>query len=247
MTLPLWVADAAEVFWRETGGEEAFPRELRRPLAHALPVGLVLLPRLRLRAVDDWLQRQRIGCALDTTDRALRACLIARRGQGLIFLDGADPPDEQRFSLAHELAHYLREYWLPRRATSARLGPAILDVLDGRRAPQREERIDALVARIELGYHVHLLDRAPDGAVVSAAVAHAERAADLLAYELLAPAARVLRALPGDAAPARRDAATRQLIAAFGLPEAQAARYAALLVPAPTASAGLLRRLGLVP
>ncbi len=53
MTLPLWVAAAAEAFWQEAGEPESFPRELRRPLARALPVGLVLLPRLRLRAVDD--------------------------------------------------------------------------------------------------------------------------------------------------------------------------------------------------
>lgn len=245
MTLPLWVAAAAEAFWQEAGEPESFPRELRRPLARALPVGLVLLPRLRLRAVDDWLRRQRIGCALEAADRALRACLIARHGQGLIFLDGTDPPDEQRFSLAHELAHYLRDYWLPRREASARLGAAILEVLDGRRAAQREERIDALVARIELGYHVHLLARTPEGAAADATVARAERAADLLAYELLAPAAVVLRALPDTEPRARRTTATRQLRDTFGLPAVQAAQYATLLVALPAPSDGLLRRLGL--
>lgn len=245
MTPPLWVTAAAEAFWREAGELEAFPRELRRPLARALPVGLVLLPRLRLRAVDDWLRRQRIGCALETTDRALRACLIARHGQGLIFLDGTDPPDEQRFSLAHEIAHYLRDYWLPRRDASARLGPAILEVLDGRRAAQRDERIDALVARIELGYHVHLLDRTPEGAAADATVARAERAADLLAYELLAPSAAVLREVPDTEPRVRRATATRQLRDTFGLPTAQATQYAALLVALPAPSDGLLRRLGL--
>lgn len=245
MTLPLWVTTAAKAFWREAGEPETFPRELRRPLAYALPVGLVLLPHLRLETVDDWLRRQRIGCALETTDRALRACLIARHGQGVIFLDGTDPPDEQRFSLAHELAHYLRDYWLPRREASARLGPAILDVFDGRRAAQRDERIDALVARIELGYHVHLLDRTPAGAAADATVARAERAADLLAYELLAPAATVLRALSDTDPRARRATAARHLRDTFGLPAGQAAQYAALLVPLPAPSDGLLRRLGL--
>lgn len=246
MTRPLWVMDAAEAFWRAAGEAEPFPRDLRRPLAYALPVGLVLLPRLRLRAVDDWLRHQQIRCVLDLGDRALRACLIARQGQGVIFIDGGDPPDEQRFSLAHELGHYLREYWLPRGEASARLGPAILDVLDGRRAPQRDERIDALLARIELGYHVHLLDRAPDGGPKDATVTRAEHEADLLAYELLAPATAVLRDLPDDPR-SSRVAATDRLHRHYGLPVAQASRYAALLVPPPATSDGLLRRLGLVP
>ena len=246
MTRPVWVAEAAEGFWRAAGEKEAFPRELRRPLAHALPVGLVLLPRLRLQAVDDWLRGQRIGCALDTTDRPLRACLVARRGQGLIFLDGTDPPDEQRFSLAHELAHYLRDYWQPRREAASRLGPAILAVLDGERPPRTEERIDALVARLPLGYHVHLLERTPAGGAGSARIARAERDADLLACELLAPAAAVLRDLSGDDPHGRRVAATGRLRDTFGLPAAQAARYAALLLPPPPPSDALLRRLGLV-
>ena len=244
MTIPLWVSETAELFWAAAGAPESFPRELCRPIAYALPVGTVALPRLRLSGVDDWLRRQRIICGLAAPDRALRACLIARRGQGLIFLDGTDPADERRFSLAHELAHFLRDYWLPRRQAGDRLGPAILEVLDGARPPQPEERIDAVLARVEIAYHVHLLDRAPDGAVVSVAVADAERSADLLAYELLAPAASVLRDLPGGEARERRAAVAARLAGAFGLPPAQAARYAALLVPMPAASDSLLRRLG---
>lgn len=247
MTRPAWVLSVAEAFWREAGASEPFPRALRGPIADALPVAIVLLPRLRLRGVDDWLLGQAIRCALGAVDRPLRACLVARRGQGLIFLDGTDPPDEQRFSLAHELAHYLRDYWLPRREAVARLGPPILAVLDGERPPGAEERIDALVARVPLGLHVHLLGRDPGGAA-DPAVARAERDADLLACELLAPAEVVLRALPGDDPQARRAAATDRLRDQFGLPQAQAARYAATLIPQPAPmSDALLRRLGLTP
>ena len=248
MTRPAWVSGATAAFWREAGAEEPFPRTLRGPIADALPVAIVLLPRLRLRGVDDWLRAQAISCVLGVADRPLRACLVARRGQGLIFLDGADPPDEQRFSLAHELAHYLRDYWLPRGAAVARLGPPILAVLDGERAAGADERIDALVARIPLGYHVHLLAREPGGAAANPTVARAERDADLLAYELLAPAEAALRDLSGDDPQTRRAAATARLREQFGLPTAQAAAYAATLIPQPLATSdALLRRLGLVP
>lgn len=236
---------------RRFGGRRARKNRSRASYAARSPTpcrwGWFSCPGCAWGGVDDWLRRQEIRCALGLADRPLRACLVARHEQGLIFIDGTDPPDEQRFSLAHELAHYLRDYWLPRREASARLGPAILGVLDGERPPRRDERIDALVARVELGYHVHLLDRAPDGAVASAAVGRVERNADLLAYELLAPAAAVLRDLSGADPRERRAAATRRLCDTFGLPTAQAAQYAALLVALPAPSDGLLRRLGLTP
>jgi Zn-dependent peptidase ImmA (M78 family) len=39
---------------------------------------------------------------------------MARAGHGFISLDGSDADDERRFSLAHELAHFLLDYQDPR-------------------------------------------------------------------------------------------------------------------------------------
>src|SRR5947209_7799628 len=119
MITPFWVQELASAFWAEAG-DEAFPRSLRAPMARALPLSIVSLPDLRVRHIDGWLRRQSVLCALEAHDRALRACLVAFRGHGLIFLDGGDPLDEQRFSLAHELAHFLRDYQQPRARASER-------------------------------------------------------------------------------------------------------------------------------
>lgn len=247
MTIPIWATEAADAFWRAAGENEPFPRDLRQPIALALPVAIVSLPRLRLSGVDGWLRRQGIARGLDGRDRPLRACLVARRGQGLIFLDGTDPADEQRFSLAHEAAHYLRDYWLPRQRAVERLGPAALEVLDGDRPPDPGERIDAVLSRVELGYHVHLLDRAPDGVIEDGTVALAERSADLLGCELLAPAEWALRDLAPLPYPQRREELARRLAGEFGLPAAQAVAHAARLLPPPAAEGSFLRRLGFAP
>ncbi|HEY7065730.1 MAG TPA: ImmA/IrrE family metallo-endopeptidase [Chloroflexota bacterium] len=247
MSTPFWVSEAAAEFWERAGSAEPFPRNLRTPIAYALPLSIVLLPRLRVAGLDAWLRRLSVPCGIAVGDRPLRACLVARYGQGFIFVDGTDPADEQRFSLAHEAAHFLRDYWQPRTIAADRLGPEIFAVLDGERPPRPAERVHAVLASVQLGYHVHFMERTADGHVASADVDRAEHDADRLAFELLAPADAVLAAAAAVPPAERHAAVTRLLHATYGLPTTPAAQYAALLAPAPPRADPFLRRLGLVP
>lgn len=243
MRLPLWIGETAEAFWRVGGDPGPFPRDLRAPIAWGLPVAILQLPRLRLRSIDDWLRSRGVSCSLDGGDRALRACLVARGGQGFIFLEGSDPEDEQRLSLAHELAHYLRDYWQPRQRVREQLGPAALEVIDGARAARPAEEVHALLARTPLGYQVHLLDRTADGDYLTPATARTERAADLLAYELLAPE-DLLRQAVADLPTAKHPEHAEELLRSrYGLPPRPARAYAALLFAPPEAANPLLRHL----
>lgn len=240
MIVPLWAAELADAFWELAGFREPFPRNLRRPVARALPMPIISLPQLWLRDVLDWLQRRHIACHCTASDRRLHACLVARQGEAWVFLDGADPENEQRLSLAHELAHFLRHYWHPRRVACRKFGEQILEVLDGSRPPTRAERVHALLASVPIGFHLHLLERDPEGGLSPETVLAAEDEADRLAYELLAPAEEVLsRARPHPGA-----GVVELLRCDFGLPAAHALRYAALLFP-PAPADPLLRRLGL--
>ncbi len=242
MSVPLWVAQLARSFWMAAGRSEAYPRELRRSIARALPVSIVLLARLRLDGVRAWLHDNGIACPCEERDRPLRACLVATRGHGLIFLDGTDPAEEQRFSLAHELAHFLRHYWQPRSRAVQRLGPEIAEVFDGERSPSHQERLHALLGNASLGCHLHLMRREPRSEVRNPTIQRAEAEADQLAFELLAPAGEVLARTRGGSAEVRRARAVELLEREFGLPREQAAQYAQLLLP-PVREDPLLRRL----
>jgi hypothetical protein len=243
MSVPLWVAELVRTFWAAAGTTEPFPRNLRRPCFRALPVSIILLSRLRLDGVRTWLRENGIHCPCEETDRPLRACLVAHHGHGLIFLDGTDEEDEQRFSLAHELAHFLRHYWQPRQVACRRLGEQIVQVFDGERAPTLQERLHALLRNAPLGFHLHLMLRGPRREIPTTAVARAEEEADLVAYELLAPAADVLaRCGQVQDQGARRAWLVEVLQTDFGLPQQQAADYGRLLLP-PVQEDPLLRRL----
>lgn len=231
MRTPLWVTETADTFWEMAGEPEAFPRDLRVPIANALPLTVVLLPKLRVSSVDDWLEQWSIPCNVSIQDRALRACLVARYGHGIVFLDGADPEDEQRFSLAHELAHFLRDYWQPRERVVERIGPAALEVLDGQRAARHDERTHAFLSGIPIGYHVHLMDRTAEGGFGSPSTDAAESGADLLAYELLAPATSVLESVDGNATGLAVGELSSLLQASYGLPSVAADRYSSKFIP----------------
>jgi hypothetical protein len=221
----VWCARLAEAFWASAGPPPPFPRDLAHAL-DAVPLSVVRLPGASGAAVRAWFARVSIAVPLDEPDRPLRACLVAWRGEGFAFLDARDPPAEQAFSLAHELAHFLRDYLTPREVVTARLGSRALEVLDGARPPTPDERVHAVLRNVALGPFAHLLRRDDSGRPLTPAERDAEDAADRLAFELLAP----LDAL-GDLLD--RASLFARLTTEFGLPPEPARKYAALLLPEP--------------
>jgi Zn-dependent peptidase ImmA (M78 family) len=109
---------------------------------------------------------------------------VADRGVALMLLDANDSDDEQRFSLAHELAHLLLHYLRPRREALAVLGPDILPVLDRRRAARPTERFAAAMRRVHLRPYQHAMERPGH---MRPEVSAMEYEADAGAMELLCP------------------------------------------------------------
>ncbi|HEY7030663.1 MAG TPA: ImmA/IrrE family metallo-endopeptidase [Thermomicrobiales bacterium] len=217
-----WLVELGDRFWSAAGGPTAPPRDLQGAVSLSLPVTTVTLPALALGRVERWLLARGIEHRFDADNRRLRGCLVATRGHGFVFVDGADAEDERRFTLAHEVAHFLMDYELPRERAIRVLGEGIAAVLDGERAPTGAERIDAALAACPLGLHTHLLARVGDRGARAAAF---EARTDRLAWELLAPAAEVCHLAAGDA----EGDLLGVLTSRYGLPRGEAERYARCL------------------
>jgi hypothetical protein len=197
-------------------------------VAWTAPLAVVVLPELNIAGARGWLAERGAGVQFGKDDRQLRGLLLAWRGSGVIFVDGGLPVPDRRFTVAHELGHFLLDYVEPR-ARVLRKAPDLLEVLDGHRPVTARDRTRAVLERISLGVHAHLLDRDPHGGAAWD-VEQGEDLSSRFALELLSPWRDVLatlRRLPdGLVWGGRLEAATRLLEGTFELPE-QAARVRA--------------------
>jgi len=234
---PVWVSDLAERFWAVAGGlPTRSPRDLEDAAANAGGLTCVRRSGLRVSTVVGHCRSRKVPVAFDGPDRPLRAALYCWAGFGTAFLDRDDPHDEQRFSFAHELAHFLRDYAAPRRQVERSLGAATLEVLDGLRPTTTDERLHAVLRNRPLTPHCHLMSRDPAGRPQGDDERRAEADADRLAFELLAPAELFH-------AETDREHISHRLTAEFGLPASVAGEYANLLLPPPDPVGGLIARL----
>lgn len=226
--------EAAERFWHRAQAKEPYPRALERTVLRVLPVVVVKLPGLGVRMIRRWLCERGVRVGAIAPDRGLRGGLFARGGVGVVFLDGMDTANETRFSFAHEVAHFLLDYLWPRDAVLHALGECVRDVLDGHRLPSPEERLSAVLRRVNLGVFTHLMDRDRLGRIARAGVLDAEDRADRLALELLAPRVAIVADCErhgiamGD--PASAGELRELLTSKYGLPQQCAQRYAQHLV-----------------
>lgn len=235
------IENTAQEFWVLAGGAPSYPCDIKTAITWTLPLEVYAIPGLCLKDVLAWTQRVNITLRIWGRNRRLHGCLIAYRGKGTIFYDAGDAEDEQRFTIAHELAHFLLDYQAPRQRAVKILGSSILPVLDGDRPPTRAERLHAVLSTVNLGVMSHIMER-PDEGLPTNVVIDIEDRANRLALELLAPVSRATakiappikdnvptaRHSPGEPRgfKARLAYLTQHLIADYGLPGAVASTYA---------------------
>jgi hypothetical protein len=204
-------------------------RSLEAAILLALPVAILKYGPLTISVIHSALERRGIGIRCGVDDRPLRGCLVAFGDHGIIFVDGTDPEEEQRFTLAHEAAHFVADYLEPRERAQVALGTSAREILDGRRAATNDERIYGFLSGVRVGPHVHQMARDTDFSAID------ELKADALAFELLAPSATVRALVTQLHRWDHREAAFELLTGRFGLPSSPARLYARLLYVDPDA------------
>ncbi|WP_308620298.1 ImmA/IrrE family metallo-endopeptidase [uncultured Desulfovibrio sp.] len=180
-------ATLAADFWEKSGLEYNPPCNIVEATRRATPLAIIPLPALCTSILQNWLGKRSIFISPIYKNRPLHACLVSRKGAGLLFFNSDDSPEEQRFSIAHEVAHFILDYLLPRERAVASMGEKILPVLDGEREATPDERFDALWGDVCLGTYNHLFVRGEGGGFLHYSAKRSEIEADNLALEIVAP------------------------------------------------------------
>jgi uncharacterized protein DUF955 len=204
-----------------------FPRDLAEDIPLVLPLTVVPLPGLTPRKGLEWLvSHKRSHGGLVETNDLKHGFTVAHAGVGVLFLNSADPPDEQRFTLAHEVAHFVLDHLQPRWRALRALGESIRPVLDGAQEPTVGEQLFSALERIPYRTQANFMDRNDKGRPRTGQVMESEQRADRLAFELLAPRQELLPLLNH----VGRKQLEAELISRFGLPVTEAPTYAQWLL-----------------
>jgi Zn-dependent peptidase ImmA (M78 family) len=218
-----WLEESAAVFG--TGATPRFPRNMALEIQLRLHITVVPLAHLTPESMSQWMQQRGMTHRPEEFPRGVQGCMVWDAGKGILFHDSMKDAAEQRFTLAHEASHFVLEDLLPRRRAVEVFGESILAVFNAERGPTPEERVTALFERVSLKPRSNLISRNASGHYPNGDVAEAERRADQLALELLAPAALVRPLLDG----VSELEAARHVQFRFGLPGRVAWTYVASL------------------
>lgn len=229
------IEEIAAQFW-ERARQVRQTRNIFEAAKLVLPVEIVFISDLNLLKVKQWLTGKDLWDLIgnqEVNDRVMHGLILPLRGSALIFINADEPEREQRFTIAHEVAHFLLDHELPRQRAITQLGNGIREVLDGNLAPQLSEEVIAVIRGIELRQPVHPIEKDGDGSFRSWATFNAEKDADRLARELLAPRREVISyTLAGNQKPSYKafvEKCSEHLEQYYLLPTPAAYEYAAKL------------------
>ena len=192
------IKQIAKSFWEDAVVTPHYPigiTLLEQAICLSKNLTVVKLSKLTAAKIADWFYQKQVNIELQNDNgRLLYGYLYAHHGAGFTFLNGFEPPEEQCFTLAHELAHFILDYEVPRQRAVRTHGESILEVLDGLRPPTIQEQLSGILTGISVKPLSHLLDTPASGGFQRLKIWKVEDRADQLGLEILAP----IQSIAGD-------------------------------------------------
>lgn len=243
-----YISNIAKDFWNKIPIKKEPPYDIFGAVSLTMPLDIISLSGLTIAKIEKWLSERNVTLDMGISNRSLHGFILTFQDTGFIFIDGTDTIDERRFTVAHEVSHFILDYKIPREKAVSKLGVGILEVLDGYREATVTERVEGILSSNVIRPFTHLLEKSGDGSFFSQEVFNAENDADSLALELLAPSANIVREIKGSFPKIQFQdfkARCNQLLhSKYGLPISISEDYSTQLAYSVTGGPSLLTKFG---
>ena len=241
-----WPQYWSDWFWKRAGGRSGYPANIAYAATCALEVYVDEIADLTPASAVAHVGRGGLWKIDGVDERSLHGCVIVGPSGGAVLVEKSDDEAEKRFTIAHEVSHYILEVKRHHERAADRLGPEFADALYGLREATPTERIDAWLNNARSEAFAHFMDRAPRGGYGCSRMLEVECRADDLALEILAPRSELVAAISStgfvESLKVARSISERR----FGLPESVAELYASRVVWQSKGGPSTVERFGFV-
>ena len=190
-----WPRYWSDWFWKRAGGRSGYPADITYAATCALYVYVDEIADLTPGSAAAHVGLGRLWRSDCVDRRRLHGCVIVGQGGAAILVEKGDDEAQKRFTIAHEVAHYILEVKQRYERAADRMGREFADTLYGLREATSTERIDAWLSNTRSEAFAHFMDRAPGGGYGCSRTLEAECLADDLAVEILAPRSELAAAI----------------------------------------------------
>lgn len=174
-------------FWTDSGLKSDYPRKIEEAVLRNFPISIVKIETLAYEPLKCWFEERELFNVLPTFSGNLLGAIFAFKGNALLFVEATLPSQELRYTIAHEVGHFLFDYHFKRKRVQETVGVNAEEILDGTRVASLGERVDAILLGVDLKPYYHLLAEQKCISISRGQIESAEDNADFLADELIAP------------------------------------------------------------
>jgi len=211
-------------------------------------IDLIKIKNLSISKIEEWLIAIGLKDNFDIPDRRLHGVLIIKGDSVAMFIEDDENPIQQRFTVAHEVSHYLLDYQIPKEKAILALGKEIEDVLNGNLPANNTQLALSVIKGINIDPYSFLIEKTGNGSFEDWKNFNSENEADYLALELLAPRIRIINETFSSTKRLSYSQFTRKsqeiLIEKYRIPSDIARQYASQLAYSVTSGPSFLDKMG---
>ena len=105
-----YVVNIARDFWRKILVKPTPPYDIFGAVSLVMPLDIVNLSGLTIAKIENWLWERNVTLNTGIPNRSLHGFILTFQDAGFIFIDGTDSENERRYTVAHEVSHFILDY-----------------------------------------------------------------------------------------------------------------------------------------